>query len=82
MRIDDLELAELDFIKLDVEGYEYQALKGAEQTLKRCRPMVMFEDKGKGDDPQLKRAHDYILSLGAHLVAKLGRRQNDWLYGF
>ncbi len=82
MRIDDLELRQLDFIKLDVEGHEHRALLGGAETLARCRPMVMFEDKGKGDDPNLRQAHDYIQSLGARLVAKLGRRQNDWLYGF
>ena len=82
MRIDDLKLTELDFIKLDVEGYEYRALLGAEATLRRCKPVVMFEAKGKGDDPSPDSAHEYIQSLGAHVVTCLGRRQNDWLYSF
>jgi len=32
-----------DFIKLDVEGYELEALKGMEHTLRRCKPMVVCE---------------------------------------
>ena len=80
--IDDLELDELDFIKLDVEGYELRALMGAEATLKRCRPVVMFEDKEKYGEQNIRRAHEYIQSLGAHLIARVGRRQNDCLYGF
>ncbi len=80
--IDDLELAVLDFIKLDVEGYELRALRGAEATLKRCRPVVMFEDKEKYGEQNIRLAHEYIQSLGAHLIARLGRRQNDCLYGF
>lgn len=80
--IDDLELATLDFIKLDVEGYELKALRGAESTLKRCHPMVMFEDKEKYDQANLHETHDYLASLGARLIARLGKRQNDCLYAF
>jgi FkbM family methyltransferase len=36
-----------DFLALDVEGYELEALKGAEQTIARCRPVVLFEDMGR-----------------------------------
>lgn len=43
--IDSLALEHLDFLKLDVEGSEYAALKGAGETLKRCRPVVLYEDK-------------------------------------
>ena len=34
---------DVDFIKLDIEGAELQALRGAERTLSRCRPAVLFE---------------------------------------
>lgn len=33
----------LDFIKLDVEGAEFNVLKGAEKTLKKYAPVVIFE---------------------------------------
>lgn len=33
----------VDFIKIDVEGGEYQVLKGATQTILRCRPTIIFE---------------------------------------
>ncbi len=43
-RIDGLLPSEdIDMIKIDVEGAELGALKGAEQLLRRCRPTVMFE---------------------------------------
>jgi len=32
-----------DFIKLDVEGAEFDVLKGAEQTLKKYSPFIIFE---------------------------------------
>lgn len=35
-----------DFIKLDVEGYEYLALLGAERTIREYRPVVLFEENG------------------------------------
>lgn len=43
--IDSLELVDLDFLKLDVEGSEFYALQGAADTLKRCKPIVLFENK-------------------------------------
>ncbi len=49
----DVEVVQLDrlipadeviaFIKLDIEGGEYHALKGASETIRRCRPVVVFE---------------------------------------
>lgn len=45
--IDGLNLKVCDFIKLDLQGYDHFALLGARETLKRCRPVVMFEHEGK-----------------------------------
>lgn len=43
--IDSWHLPSLGFLKLDVEGSEPHALRGAVETLKRCRPIVLFENK-------------------------------------
>lgn len=32
-----------DFIKIDVDGYEAKALRGAERTIHACRPAIMLE---------------------------------------
>ncbi|MEM9991024.1 MAG: FkbM family methyltransferase [Bacteroidota bacterium] len=37
----------IDLIKIDVEGAEMQVLQGAVQTIKRCKPVIVFEH-GKG----------------------------------
>jgi FkbM family methyltransferase len=40
----------VDLIKIDVEGAEYLVMQGAEQTLKRDRPLVVFEHGLGGTD--------------------------------
>lgn len=44
--IDDLELEFCGLIKLDVEGAELLALRGAEKTICRCRPVLIVEFAG------------------------------------
>ncbi len=43
-RLDDMDLPDPDFIKLDVEGHEFQALLGARGRLRRARPHVVLEN--------------------------------------
>jgi FkbM family methyltransferase len=69
-RLDDFDLAEVDFVKLDCEGYELFVLRGAEETLKRCRPCVIVEQKpGMAQKFGLEQtaAVEYLQSLGAVL---------------
>jgi hypothetical protein len=50
-KIDNLVKAgDVDAIKIDVEGAELGVLRGAVGTLRKCRPIVMFESGPKGDD--------------------------------
>lgn len=45
VRLDDVVPPDgrVDFIKLDIEGGEYHALRGAVRTIARCRPVIVFE---------------------------------------
>lgn len=65
--LDEFELEDVDFLKLDTEGHELPILMGGEKTLKRCRPVVMVEQK-KGHAQRFglpeTGAVDYLKSLG------------------
>ncbi len=43
--LDSLELTEVDFIKIDCEGYEENVLRGGAETIKRDRPVIIVEQK-------------------------------------
>jgi FkbM family methyltransferase len=43
LQIDDLQLPVCDLIYLDIEGGELDALRGAQETLRRCRPVLGVE---------------------------------------
>ena len=42
-RLDDLDIKNISFIKVDIEGDERQFIEGAEETLKRQSPAVVLE---------------------------------------
>jgi len=42
-RLDGLGLGDLTAVKLDAEGGEYEVLRGARDTLLRCRPILSIE---------------------------------------
>ena len=41
--LDSLSLTDLTHVKLDAEGAEYEVLRGARETLTRCRPVLSVE---------------------------------------
>jgi len=43
LRLDDLALPVVDLMYLDVEGFEMFALRGAVETIARCRPVIAVE---------------------------------------
>lgn len=58
----------LDFVKLDLEGGEYHAMKGGTQTLRSMRPLVAFEDGGPG----VGMTYGYASADFPHLLESIG----------
>jgi FkbM family methyltransferase len=46
LRIDDFNFDNVDLIHFDIEGFELFALKGAVETIKRCKPLIALELNG------------------------------------
>lgn len=42
--VDDLNLDRLNLLKIDAEGSELDVLRGAEETIKHCRPIIYVEN--------------------------------------
>ena len=65
--LDSYELQCVDLLKADNEGYELFVMQGAQQTLKRCKPVVIVEQKpGHGATFGLSdtAAVDFLEDLG------------------
>jgi len=41
--IDEQKIIKVDYIKIDVEGFDYEVLKGAENIIKRDKPVIQIE---------------------------------------
>lgn len=70
--LDDLGLSRLDFIKIDIEGMEIEALQGAAQLIEKFKPQMMIE-KIKSNESELinfltKKKYN-ILSFGINILA-------------
>ena len=56
----ELNITKVDFIKIDVEGYEYKVLKGAKELLTSSKPKLLIELHGK---PTGEQVLSYLESL-------------------
>jgi FkbM family methyltransferase len=70
--IDSYGLPRLDFIKIDIEGMEMEALQGAQDTIARLKPQLMIEKikSNEADISAFLTAHGYtIFPLGINMLA-------------
>lgn len=59
-------------IKIDVEGFELEVLKGAEETIKKFKPILIIELSSKRDNSySINELMDFIESFNCYKIFKL-----------
>lgn len=54
-----IESIPIKFIKIDVEGHEYEVLQGSIQTIKRWKPILLIENNNSEDISDLLKEYGY-----------------------
>lgn len=78
--VDGLELVDVDLLQLDLEGYEWHAMKGAVETIERCRPLIQVELRdftlkyGRSD----VEVFELLRSMGYRVVSQ--QPGNDYVF--
>lgn len=78
--IDSFMFDDIDLIKIDVEGHEYQVLAGAVETLKKCKPLVITEihsTRTRASYNYRQSIFDLMTELGYSLIDV---RRNDYIW--
>ena len=72
-RLDDYDLVDVGFVKIDVEGHELEVLKGAEETLARWAPTLLVEVDQRLHDEPIQRIFDWLQDRGYEGRFRRGR---------
>jgi FkbM family methyltransferase len=73
--LDSLKLGRVDFVKIDVEGYEFDVVRGGENLIRMSRPVIIVEQKeGNAERYGIRQrdAVDQLAAWGMQEVACIG----------
>lgn len=76
VRLDDMDLAPVDLLKIDVEGFEYDVLLGAEELVRQDQPVVVVEQKRGNAERYGRRQWDAV-----ELLKSWGMREEQVISG-
>lgn len=76
LRVDDLGLTDLTHAKLDAEGAEYEVLRGARETLLRCRTVMTLEVEERHREGSTWAVPAYLDALGYDVFFEV---RDEWL---
>ncbi len=83
-RLDDYvtenKISKVDFIKIDVEGHEFHVLKGAIETLRKFKPVLLIEIEQRHHEFPISQIDDFLFELG-YIKYFFYRKENKILPG-
>ena len=70
-KIDDflleIKLKKIDFVRMDVEGYELNIFHGMEKTIQNSNPIIQLEvHKGRMGEDRMRKFFEFFLKYGYH----------------
>ncbi len=74
-RLDDRAITDLTGLKVDAEGAEYEILRGARETLLRCRPVITMEVEERHREGSTWAVPAYLDALGYEVLFEL---RGEW----
>ena len=77
-RLDSLDLGDVGFIKIDVEGFEARVIEGACETIARCRPVMLIEIEEIHTDAPPSVTIERIAGLGYACYALADGVLTEW----
>lgn len=75
LRLDDFAITDLTGMKVDAEGAEYEILRGARETLSRCRPVITLEVEERHREGSTWAVPAYLDALGYEVLFEL---RDEW----
>lgn len=76
--LDSFDLRDVDYIKIDVDGFEIPVLQGAQQTLKRNNPVINIEMKERKRPKIVEESRKILRNLGYNRHSRV-RSDEVWL---
>lgn len=75
-RLDEFTVHDVDLLKIDCEGFEYYVLQGALETIARCKPVIVVEQK-----PTHGQKYGISDTAGAQLLKTVGYVERKTING-
>ena len=76
--LDSFDLSDVDYIKIDVDGFEIPVLQGAQETLKRNSPVINIEMKERKRPKIVEESRKILRNLGYNHHSRV-RSDEVWL---
>jgi len=77
--VEKLRLRKVDLIKMDIEGEEYNALKGAIKTIRKFKPKIIIEIHSKN---LREKILEFLKNYGYDLVFEKEKREHGFYLGY
>ncbi len=81
-KLDDFQLDNIGFIKIDTEGFELLVLEGAKETILRSNPVIIVEDKQHGVRHYGQKPYAVIEFLESCGASIMDRVVDDFVMGW